>query len=177
MKQIHFYAAGDDLLMVLEAAERAGPLKYVEMGNFSSTECTVLSRGMEIPDLGTADAKSGITCRSFLVTDSLIDIDVRPISLVDGSRRYCIDQLCNPDAITFTPSGRFGRDLVLNGRLGTVSDSPIARILMKRFASAVRRNFTKVKAFWVGPNAMAVLDAGGRLTLSTQTPRDFDLMR
>jgi hypothetical protein len=46
---------------------------------------------------------------------------------------------------------------------------------MKRFNSAVKKTFTKVKAFYVGPKALELLERGMRLTISAQSPREFDL--
>jgi hypothetical protein len=46
---------------------------------------------------------------------------------------------------------------------------------MKRFYTAIRKRFTKVRAFWVGPEALALLHAGKRLTAATQCPPEFDL--
>jgi hypothetical protein len=46
---------------------------------------------------------------------------------------------------------------------------------MKRFNAEIRKEFSKVKAFWVGPNALTLLNAGKRLTDASQSPREFDL--
>jgi hypothetical protein len=104
-----------------------------------------------------------------------MSVNVRPIKATIGVERYCVDQLSNPDSITFTPAGVWSPDVVLHGRVATVSESPISQALMKRFNSAFRAQFTKVQAFWIGHNARALFDAGKRLTLSAQSPRDFDL--
>ncbi len=92
-----------------------------------------------------------------------------------GVERFCVDQLVNPDTIWFTPGGVWGEDFVLNGRVGTASDSDPSRYLMKRFDSAFKKRFRKIKAFLVGPGALAFLEAGKRLTAAVQSPRDFDL--
>jgi len=47
----------------------------------------------------------------------------------------------------------FGEDIVLHGRVGTASETPASQELMKRFHSVIKKNFTKVKAFFVGPAA------------------------
>ncbi len=46
---------------------------------------------------------------------------------------------------------------------------------MKLFHGAVRKQFTKVRAFYVEPQALTWLYAGKRLTISDQSPREFDL--
>jgi hypothetical protein len=95
----------------------------------------------------------------------------------DGSVRYLFDQLENDASITFNPAGLWGNDLLLHGRLATVWDDEVSQTLMKQFAKPLRKSFRKIKAFWVGPEAEAMLDAGKRLTIGAQSPRDFDLRR
>jgi hypothetical protein len=175
MKQILFFALKEDLLPVLEAVERDGPLKYVRMGQSPKSDYESFAHGAEIPNLGRASADSTASCESFVVTESAVSVNVRPIKAATGIERYCIDQLVNPDSITFTPAGVWSPDVVLHGRVATVSESAISQALMKRFNSAFRAQFGKVKAFWVGHNARALLDAGKRLTISAQSPHDFDL--
>jgi hypothetical protein len=46
---------------------------------------------------------------------------------------------------------------------------------MKRIQAAVKKTFSKVKAFYVGPKALALLENGKRLAGAVQSPREFDL--
>jgi hypothetical protein len=46
---------------------------------------------------------------------------------------------------------------------------------MKRFRAAMKESFTRVRAFWVGPQAMELLRNGKRLTLAEQCPPEMDL--
>jgi hypothetical protein len=47
--------------------------------------------------------------------------------------------------------------------------------LKTRFQAAVKKTFSKVKAFSVGPRSRALLEGGKRLTRAVQSPREFDL--
>jgi hypothetical protein len=176
MKQIHFFALKDDLLPVLEAVECEVPLKYMLMGQSPKVEVESFSSGMEIPNLGISATESASSGRSFLVTGRAVPMEVRPIKGPAGIR-YSLDQLGNPDSVTFSPGGRWGEDVVLNGRVATVSNSQFAQELMKLFNRSFKKQFFKVKAYYVGPGAYILLDAGKRLTAAEQSPREFDLTR
>ncbi|TIT19999.1 MAG: hypothetical protein E5W70_23130 [Mesorhizobium sp.] len=176
MKQIHFFALKDDLLPVLEAVEREISIKYILMGHFPETEFGSFSNRMQIPALGQSTTESASSGRSFLVTGHAVPIEVRPIKTPSGTR-YSLDQLSNPDTVTFSPGGRWTEDVVINGRVATVSDTPLAQELMKTFNRAFKKQFSKIKAFYVGPGAAILLDAGKRLTAAEQSPREFDLTR
>jgi hypothetical protein len=174
MKQINFFALAEDLLQVLEIVEDGGPLKYVPMGQSPTEDCQEFSLGAQIPGLGKANTDSASSCQAYLVVDSETPTNLRPI-IVAGVTRYAVDQLLNPKTVTFTPAGLWGENVVLNGRVATVSDSVEAQQLMKRFSSAFKKRFRKVRAFLVGPGAYALLTEGKRLTAAVQSPREYDL--
>ena len=178
MKQIHFFALKEDLVPVLELVESKGRLKYILMGNFLKHEFkdgNGFYAGAEIANLGAATAESSISCEDFLVSEAETPINLRTFRASDGRERVCVDQLANPDSVTFTPGGIWNEDVLLSGRIATASDLSISQALMKRFHSAIRKTFSKVKAFYVGPQALALLENGKRLTQAVQSPREYDL--
>jgi hypothetical protein len=157
------------------AVERDEPLKYARIGQFTKPDSETFAYGAEIPNLGKATADSAINCESFLVTRCPMSLKVRSIKASAGVERFCVDQLLNPDSVTFTPAGLWDEQVVLHGRVATVSASGLSQELMKQFSSAFAKYFSKIKAFFVGTKALALLDAGKRLTISVQSPREFDL--
>ena len=176
-KGTHFFALKEDLLPVLEIIERDYPLKYVRMGNFLKEEFADESflRGADIPHLGRATAESASSSQAFLVTERDLPINVRFLKTATGIERCLIDQLINPDTVTFLPGGLWKQDVLLYGRVATVSDTLIAKELMKRFQGPIRKQFTKIGMFWVGSRALELLRAGMRLTGAEQSPREYDL--
>jgi hypothetical protein len=179
MKHILFFSLKDDVLPVLNLVENGGPIRYARMGNFPTREIKdsirVFSRADEIPNLGQATADSSAASESFLVCDEGTRINVRPVQGHDRVERICVDQLANPDSVTLTPGGIWKDDIVLYGRVATVSESPLSQRLMKRFQAAIRKSFSKIKAYYVGPRALELLQNGKRLTISARSPRGFDL--
>jgi hypothetical protein len=172
MKHILFFGTKQDLLPMLQLVESSGPIKYVRMGHFRQGAVEVCNFGSEIPDLGKATANSSINCESYLVCEPDTPVNLRPVG---RAGLICIDQLVNPDTVTFTPAGILNEEMLLHGRVATVSDSKPAQYLMRRFHSAIKKNFGKIKAFYVGPNARTLFERGTRLTAAAQCPREFDL--
>jgi hypothetical protein len=178
MRHIHFFALKEDLLPVIDSVESKVPVKYALTGNFLKRQIPngifVVHTGGAIPDLGRATANQSIACSTYLVTEREAPIDLRHLQAIDGER-ICVDQLVNPDSVTFTPAGIWNEDVVIHGRVATVSDTPIAQALMKRFYNPIRKTFTKLRAFYVGPNALTLLKSGKRFTGALQSPPEFDL--
>jgi hypothetical protein len=175
MKRIPFYAMKEDILPVLETVEGNGPLQYVRTGNQLSPDFETFLRGHDLPRLGVADCGTGSGCESFLVTWTTVPVTVESIKGSSGVQRYVMDQLLNPDTIRFIPAGLWGEDIVLAGIVDTVSNSPVAQELMKRFNAAFKKQFKKIDMYRVGPQAFALFNAGKRLTDAAQSPREFDL--
>jgi hypothetical protein len=113
---------------------------------------------------------------SYLVVLKERSVEVRSVCENDGVVRYRVDALFNPAAVQFTPGGRWSEDVLLYGVIAS-SDHPDSQTVMKPFATHIRKSFKKIKAFWVGPHAEALLDAGKRLTIAEQSPREFVLTR
>ena len=176
MKQILFFALKDDLVSMIDAAEAIEALKYVRVGNYTNPEIQALNSALDIPDLGRASSGTASTSASYLVCKRDTPVNARPVATAGGASRFPVDQLVNPDSVVFTPAGIWTDEILLHGRLATVSDTAPAQELMKLFNSVVRKRFTKVRAFYVGPQALTWLQAGKRLTISDQSPREFDLV-
>lgn len=175
MKQIRFFAVDDDLINVLNEVEQGIHLQYVKAGVSPSSLTESYQAGTKIPRLGMATADSAINSDSFLVAERGMPIRSRPVVRQDGGTNFCIDQLENPDTVVLTPAGKWGNVAVLYGTVGTASDTEASIKLAKAFERAVKKHFKKVKAFWVGPNALELLQKGERLTIAVQSPKDFDL--
>jgi hypothetical protein len=179
MKHILFFALKGDLLPLLELVEGKGRLKYARMGNFARREVqdgvNVFEAGAGIPNLGRASADSSMACEAFLICEQGTPINPRYFQGIDGER-VCIDQLANPDSIEFTPGGIWKDEVLLHGRIATASASQASQVLMKRFHVRVKKTFTKVRAFYVGPNALKLLESGKRLAGAVQSPGEYDLV-
>lgn len=201
-KTYQFYAANLDILTIAKDVEAQIPLKYVRYGHTTVLPPESFSSASEIPNLGTASHPSAVGCEKFVVCKSTTIVAPRPLKVITerdlenstvviggheikmdktqlrpivGKKRYAIDQLVNPNSIAFMPGGAWGVDVLLYGSISTSSKSSESRDLIERFYRAIKTHFTKVKAFYLGPQAMEWLKSGKRLTISVQSPKEFDL--
>lgn len=175
-RQIYFYALRDDILSVLNFVEEKTTIKYVTAGISNTRKLEAYDHGVDIPSLGHATSERGVSSTSFLVTKANVPVEFREVSGT-GVTYLFVDQLINPDTVVLTPSGLWGEDTILSGRVATASNTSIARGLMKHFSSGFKKHFFRVKAFLVGRQAMEFLNTGKRLTIALQSPREFDLRK
>jgi len=175
MKYIHFFALKEDLLHVLNELESKRPTRYVLSGHFNTPKAPEWYRAADIPELGIAHGEQSMLCRMYLLTDWQLQVQADKFQLFSGETRFSIDQRLNPDTIVMNPGGLWKPDIIISGSFATISENPVAQSLMRIVRHTVRRSFTRIKAFWVGPEALKSLRSGWRLTGAEQSPREFDL--
>lgn len=175
MKQIHFFATRDDLGLVLDEIERVGRVSYVVRGQSTTEQFVRYSSWTELSNLGAATSESAISSKSYLLTANDTPLRPRRIELNGGGATYSIDQLASADSVLLTPGGTWGPNALLQGDVGTASDTAVSKELMSRFRAAFKSRFSKIQGCWVGPQATQLLQNGVRLTAAVQSPREFDL--
>jgi len=92
-----------------------------------------------------------------------------------GGTRYAVDQQENPNSITFLHGG-FYSNILLYGKIGTVSDTKSSKTIFKAFSSIIKSRFRKYDVYYIGPDAEKFSRSGGRLTESAQSPREYDFV-
>jgi hypothetical protein len=175
--QIHFFATANDLREVqveFESSVGSG-VRYTPIGVTDEFPTRSYRSLADLPSLGAASRPTAIAGSAYLITAS--DAEVKPVSITqsNGTRRYAIDQRSCDDSIVLMPGGMYGLDVMLYGKVGTVSNTETAAILYRHFSRAVRKHWHKVKSYWVGREAEAHWRSGVRLTIGLESPSEFDL--
>lgn len=173
--QRHFYATSEDLLQVFDRFESTHRVVYTQMG-LNLPGAPHCNSGKSISTLSSpALHPNAIAGYTYLVTPEGAQVDIREIKLRAGGVNYAIDQLANPASFTFSHGGFYATDVLLHGRIGTSSEHPDSVRLYRAFASCIAKAFSRVRAFYVGPQALSELKRGCRLTIGADSPRDYDL--
>ncbi len=100
---------------------------------------------------------------------------MRPVPQRRGGTKYAVDQQANPGTVVIRPGGKYGDSALIAGMVGTVHHDAQAEMLLKAFSTPLRRDFTRVKSYIVGPEAKKLHDRGLRLTKSLHAPPELDL--
>jgi hypothetical protein len=111
-----------------------------------------------------------VGCDTYLICKRNQPIELRHFRDYERCERICVDQLANPDTVTFAAGGIWTDEIILEGCVATVSDSQASQELMRRFQSAIKKAFRKVKAFYVGPKAQAIAFMQDRFKATGKVP-------
>jgi hypothetical protein len=174
-KRVHFFATKDDLLLVLRSLEGGRPIRYTRAGRVIGPVPEIWKSGEDLPQLGNATGDQVVVCDQFLITEEIPTIRVESRRMSTGEMRFDVYQSGNPDSVVLAPGGLWTDGAIISGSIATISESQTSHSLMRSARSAVKKQFTRVRAFWVGPEALVALRSGRRLTTAVQSPPEYDL--
>jgi hypothetical protein len=173
-----FHAIAEDLLPVLLSVEARHAVLYTPCGHVYEPRADQFRTARDIPTLFKPQPfESAVGGPAYLVTEVGTDVVFRQLSRYEGKDRWSIDQLANPDSTVLRHGGLYGENVLLQGEIRTAYKTKVAMRLQRAFDAAIRKHFVRIKAFYVGPGAAALLDSGRRLTAAEQCPPEFDLRR
>jgi hypothetical protein len=160
--QTLFYATARDLSGELSSLEAQKDLQYTLAGMFNSKELQTYSSYRDIPDLGRAFHRSAVANRRYLLSPKARAMRVEDVPQYSGGILFSVSLKLNEDSIVFSPGGRYRVDVMLYGMVGTLSPPPTAaaKSLYTFVAKAFRRNFHKVREYFVGPEARDLTASG-----------------
>jgi hypothetical protein len=177
MKRIFFFATPADITPVLNRLEANAPLKFVEMGNLTTPNRAIYLESAEIPNPGIATHETGSISQGYMVSHRDTKNHMHAFVGRKGEKRWSLDNGDNEETVILVMAGTWKTGTLLPGNMSTLHDNAVAQQLMKWFLSAMKQeNFSKVREWWVGCEAMEMLKAGKRLTTTAeQSPPEFDL--
>src|SRR5262249_41001516 len=146
-------------------------------GTFESPAIKPILSALEIEDLGIAHKGDRVHEKAYLVADASVEIKIEEIHRRKGGIRYSVGLEKNPEAFGFEPGGLFQSRCLISGSIGTATGNPTSIALCRAFIRAIRKDFTKIKSYWLGPEALQFLDAGMRLTPSVNAAPMLDFQR
>jgi hypothetical protein len=173
--QFSFFATKADLESVLRAVESVRPLQFVVVGVFDSADVQSKHSLLGTPSIGTVRFADASNETRYLVAHRDLPIEIRTVPQRAGGVKFAIDQQANPQTIGFQPSGEFGEKCLIAGQVGTVSDHRNSLDLFREFSREFQRQFTKIKSYYVGKDALELLKKGWRLTSNAKSPPLYDL--
>jgi hypothetical protein len=167
--QKHFYATSRDLQEICAEVSRTLAVRYDRAGVFATADLHPIENpsGTDLAATGSAD--------SYLI--SLVDAgpQIRRIETTSGVR-FAVDELINPASATLQLGFKPSASVLTPGTVGCTAASGSGPKIVRCFEKALVARFKRVRAYWVGPEAVAMLNSGARLTPSAQSPREYDLV-
>lgn len=175
-KQFSFFATKDDLIEVLTAVATKTSYHFVSANDIDDETPSVYTSVSELADLSIAVFGDQNKEKTFLLIASDAKPKVRKLEQRRGGEKYFLDQLSHPESVVLRPGGVFSEaECIIAGQVGTTTDDKWSVDLYKILFSEFKKQFIKIKSFYVGKIAAKKLDDGVRLTTNVKAPREYDL--
>jgi len=173
--QVHFFAVHSDLMALLGEIEKKRELQFVKAGLFDTPDLNGVTSLFD-SHLGFASKGDSNFEVSYLVAERQESLIPETVPQIAGGIKYSVSQKLNPQTVIFQPGGRF-EQCVISGSLGTISEAQTSLLLFQLFSKEIKRQFEKLKSFYLGKEAGQLLGKGWRLTTSVKSPQVYDLQR
>jgi len=175
-KQLPFFATQNDLVDVLVALAAKASYQFVDASDIEDELPSIYTSVSELPDLSVAVFGDQVKEKIFLLIPAGSMPNVRKVEQRRGGKKYFLDQLSHPESVVLRPGGVFGEsECIIAGQVSTISDKKWSVDLYKTLASEFKKQFIKIKSFYVGKDAAKKLDDGVRLTTNVKAPPEYDL--
>jgi len=113
--------------------------------------------------------------RAFVLTPVGVHVQVRQVDMIDGTR-YFVDELINSSSATLKLGFLPALNILTPGSVGTTARDGSGVNIVRQFERVIRKRFTRVKSYWVGKEALAMLRSGARLTVGEKATPEYDLV-
>lgn len=165
--QVPLFATPEDWSHLIAAVSSRRPLKLVKAGLFNAPLAQVFT------DMNGLDPLS-----IYLALDQEGKITMREVPQREGGAvKYSVDQAENPDSVSLHIGGMVGEKQLLAGQIGTIRSESGSQELYAEFAREIKRTFSKVKSYYVGPQALNLLAEGVRLSPTAKSSSTYDLVK
>lgn len=174
MKRILFFATENDIAEVFDLIESKFSLHYVEVGTFETGDVVSYSSFRDIKNFGIADAEQTSACSTYMIAPKSVAF-VPELVEHDGIQRIALTPKLNDQTVMIRTGGRLSPGVFISGEFNTPHETDFSKSVMRKAASLLRVNFTKVKAYWLGQEVEKAFRDGARLTAAVQSPPEYDL--
>lgn len=173
-----FFATTSDLNQGLARLEKHRPVLYVETGLLDAPDPAVFESSASILNLGMSVSGDHEASTISLLIDPDTEIVTKEVPQRRGGIKFNLDCYTIPDSITVFFRGQFlDQSLIYHTVSGVDKTSKQSQSLYRAFNRLVLKDYKKIGAFWVSPEAVQWLDSGKRLTPSVKADRRMDLAR
>lgn len=165
-KQIPFFATATDLSALLREVCFLTPVEFAVMGLFEEEFPIVLGDPLLVQPL-----TSYLAYRKGRRTIS------RPVQQHGGGVKFAVDPGVNPWSVALRCGGQVGHERLTAGDLSVATDNAEAKEIFDLFRGVIRRRFQKIKSYYVGEEAIQLLNDGARLSPTGKSPPEYDLAK
>jgi hypothetical protein len=176
-KQIMYFTVLADMEPILKKVESAVGISYFKTGMFDDQDIPHYSSIFDAPNIGFTLSGDWNRIDDYLVMPKGTLLDIQEYPQRKGGIRYAVDQSANKRSIVLKLGGIYKgeENILVAGRIGTISETEFSLEMFKLFSSLVRKEFKRIGTFYVGKNAEEKLRSGWRLVTNDKSPKEYDL--
>jgi hypothetical protein len=167
MARLMFFSKDKDILHVTDLVESVIKICYYQQlsyrNSISDFPFKPIQSARTISGIGIAAHTESIACDGFLITLAQTPIAMR-LEKFQGKSVKVPDFGNSPHAADFRIGGLWNGEVLIAGEIAIWGTDPSAHKIFQAFKAAMKSAFPRqIRGAWIGPAALAFLEAGGNL--------------
>jgi hypothetical protein len=174
-KQMMFFALIEDIEKTIRDIELTIDIQYHKTGLLENKNIPSYKSLFDAPDIGIATSGDWNRIDTYLITKEASGLNVREVPQRIGGIKFAVDQMINPKSIEMKIGGVYKENIIVAGRIATISEDADSVELYKLFTNKIKKEFKLIGRFYVGKKAEEMLSLGWRLVTNEKLPKEYDL--
>lgn len=170
-----FFALIDDIDGIIREIESMLEVQYYKTGLFDIKAIPTYQSLFSTPNIGRAISGDWNKIDGYLIVKRTMPIKIREIQQRSGELKFAVDQMTNPKSIEIKLGGVYKDNVIVAGRIATISEDIESIELYRLFTSKIKKGSKKIGSFYVGKKAEEKLKMGWRLVTNEKLPKEYDL--
>lgn len=174
-KQTMFFAMYEDIKQIFQDIEKTINIRYYMAGLLNDNHIPTYNSIFDVPNIGMASFGDWNRVDRYLILKSTRTLSVQEIRQRTGELKFAVDQMVNHKSIEFKLGGVYKDNVIVAGRIATISEDEESIEMYKLFSKKIKKAFKKIGTFYVGKIAEDKMKEGWRLVTNEKLPREYDL--
>jgi len=174
-KQTMFFTVLEDMEQIVQNIEALIEIRYFEMGLLDNEIIPTYNSLFETPNVGTAFSGDWNNIDTYLIMKKSTLLNIEKVPQRAGGIKFNVSQGLNLKSIELKLGGVYNENVIVAGRIATISEDVDSNELYKLFTTKIKKEFKKIGVFYVGKKAEEKLKLGWRLVTNEKSPKEYDL--
>jgi hypothetical protein len=174
-KQLMFFTLLTDIEKSIRDFESEIDSQYYKTGLLDSKNVPKYNSILDVPNVGFSTSGDWNRIDSYLIIKKLTSLKIRDVQQRTGEIKFSVDQMSNPKSIELKLGGIYKENIIVAGRIATISEDLDSLELFKSLTNKIKKQFKKIGVFYVSKSAEEKLKIGWRLVTNENSPKEYDL--
>lgn len=174
-RQIFFFTTPKDITNILSEISKDIPLQLARTGTFTKKEIEERTYVKILASLGV-NISGEHQIESYLLMKDTDDIMVREKTILNGEKKYFIDQRENEQSVVLWPGGLYFNEAIVCGHIASIYQNEFEKNFFRTARKAFKKYCLTFEKYYIGKDAYSLKGKIRFVTMNINEPKEYDLI-